>query len=41
MVGSRDQLSPLRELGFRFFTTSDRALLLEAGRSWRAALPLP
>ncbi|HEX9690041.1 MAG TPA: aldolase/citrate lyase family protein [Thermoanaerobaculia bacterium] len=41
MVGSRDQLSPLRELGFRFFTTSDRALLLEAGRTWRAALPLP
>jgi len=41
MVGSRDQLPPLRELGFRFFTTSDRALLLEAGRSWRAALPLP
>ncbi|HMA18346.1 MAG TPA: hypothetical protein VKS03_07900, partial [Thermoanaerobaculia bacterium] len=41
MVGSREQIPALRALGYRFFTTSDRALLLEAGRSWRKALPLP
>lgn len=37
MVGNRDQIPALRSLGYRFFTTSDRALLLEAGRSWRTA----
>lgn len=41
MVGNRDQIPSLRALGYRFFTTSDRALLLEAGRSWRAALSKP
>lgn len=41
MVGSREQIPALGALGYRFFTTSDRALLLEAGRSWRTALPLP
>lgn len=41
MVGNRDQIPALRALGYRFFTTSDRALLLEAGRSWRTALSLP
>ena len=39
MVGNREQIPALRELGYRFFTTSDRGLLLEAGRSWRTALP--
>ena len=39
MVGSREQLPPLRELGYRFFTTSDRALVLESARKWREAVP--
>lgn len=38
MVGRTEQISPLRKLGYRFFTTSDRTLLLESARSWRAAL---
>lgn len=38
MVGSREQLPVLRELGYRFFTTSDRALVLESARRWREAL---
>jgi 2-keto-3-deoxy-L-rhamnonate aldolase RhmA len=37
MVGNREQIPALRALGYRFFTTSDRALLLEAGRSWKTA----
>jgi 2-keto-3-deoxy-L-rhamnonate aldolase RhmA len=39
MVGRREDVPALAALGYRFFTTSDRALLLEAGRSWRTALP--
>ena len=39
MVGNREQIPALRELGYRFFTTSDRALVLESGRRWREALP--
>jgi hypothetical protein len=35
MVGNRDQLSKLSEMGYRFFTTSDRALVLESARKWR------
>jgi 4-hydroxy-2-oxoheptanedioate aldolase len=38
MVGAREQIPALREMGFRFFTTSDRALLLESARAWRAAV---
>ncbi len=37
MVGKTEQLSPLRKLGYRFFTTSDRVLLLESARAWRSA----
>ncbi|MFN2387541.1 MAG: HpcH/HpaI aldolase/citrate lyase family protein [Thermoanaerobaculia bacterium] len=39
MLRSRDQIPPLAKLGYRFFTTSDRALVLESARAWRAALP--
>lgn len=39
MVGSREQIPELRELGYRFFTTSDRAVVLESGRRWREATP--
>lgn len=39
MVGSREQIPALRELGYRFFTTSDRAVVLESGRRWREATP--
>jgi 2-keto-3-deoxy-L-rhamnonate aldolase RhmA len=39
MVGNRDQIPALRQLGYRFFTTSDRALVLESARKWREALP--
>lgn len=38
MLGRADQIPALRELGYTFFTTSDRTLVLEAARSWRAAL---
>jgi 2-keto-3-deoxy-L-rhamnonate aldolase RhmA len=38
MVGNREQLPALSELGYRFFTTSDRALVLESGRRWREAI---
>ena len=37
MVGNRDQIPALRQLGYRFFTTSDRALVLESARKWREA----
>jgi 2-keto-3-deoxy-L-rhamnonate aldolase RhmA len=40
MVGNRDQIPALRDLGYRFFTTSDRALVLESARQWRAAMPV-
>ena len=35
MVGNRDQIPALRELGYRFFTTSDRGLVLESAKKWR------
>jgi 2-keto-3-deoxy-L-rhamnonate aldolase RhmA len=38
MVGRREQIPALREMGFRFFTTSDRALMLESARAWREAV---
>jgi 4-hydroxy-2-oxoheptanedioate aldolase len=38
MLGRADQIPPLRELGFTFFTTSDRTLVLESARAWRKAL---
>ena len=38
MVARREEVTRLAELGYRFFTTSDRALLLEAGRRWREAV---
>lgn len=41
MLRSREQIPGLLRIGYRFFTTSDRALLLEAGRAWRAALARP
>jgi 2-keto-3-deoxy-L-rhamnonate aldolase RhmA len=39
MLGRKEQIPGLRELGYTFFTMSDRTLVLEAARSWRAALP--
>ncbi len=39
MVGSREQIPALQELGYGFFTTSDRGLVLESARRWREALP--
>ncbi len=38
MLGRADQIPALRELGYSFFTTSDRTLVLESARAWRAAL---
>jgi 2-keto-3-deoxy-L-rhamnonate aldolase RhmA len=38
MLARADQIPPLREMGYRFFTMSDRALILESARAWRAAL---
>ena len=37
MVGRREDIPRLTDLGYRIFTTSDRALLLESGRRWREA----
>jgi 4-hydroxy-2-oxoheptanedioate aldolase len=39
MVARREDIPGLARLGYRFFTTSDRALFLESGRTWRAATP--
>jgi len=39
MVGRREDIPRLAELGYRIFTTSDRALFLESGRRWRESLP--
>jgi 4-hydroxy-2-oxoheptanedioate aldolase len=39
MVGNLDQIPALQELGYRFFTTSDRSLVLESARKWREAVP--
>jgi 2-keto-3-deoxy-L-rhamnonate aldolase RhmA len=41
MLRSRDQIPGLAKLGYRFFTMSDRALVSESARAWRAALPRP
>lgn len=38
MLGRADQIPRLSEVGYRFFTTSDRTLFLEAARAWRGAL---
>jgi 2-keto-3-deoxy-L-rhamnonate aldolase RhmA len=38
MLGKTEQISSLRQLGYRFFTTSDRVLMLESARAWRAAM---
>lgn len=38
MVGRREDVPGLAALGYRFFTTSDRALVLESGRRWREAV---
>ncbi len=38
MLGRADQIPELTNLGFLFFTTSDRTLMLESARGWRAAL---
>jgi 2-keto-3-deoxy-L-rhamnonate aldolase RhmA len=38
MLGRADQIPPLRELGYTFFTTSDRTLVMEGARRWRADL---
>lgn len=39
MLGRPDQISHLCKLGYSFFTTSDRTLILESARAWRTALP--
>jgi len=41
MAGRRDQIPDLRRAGFRFFTMSDRTLLLESAGAWRAAVSAP
>jgi 2-keto-3-deoxy-L-rhamnonate aldolase RhmA len=38
MLGRADQIPLLRALGYRFFTTSDRTLILESARAWRDVL---
>jgi len=38
MLARADQIPPLREMGYRFFTMSDRALMLKSARAGRAAL---
>ena len=38
MLGKADQIPALRDMGYRFFTMSDRALMFESARAWRAAL---
>jgi 4-hydroxy-2-oxoheptanedioate aldolase len=38
MLARADQIPPLREMGYSFFTMSDRTLILESARLWRAAL---
>jgi 4-hydroxy-2-oxoheptanedioate aldolase len=38
MLARADQIPPLREMGYRFFTMSDRTLISESARAWRAAL---
>jgi len=38
MLGHADQIPALLEAGYRFFTMSDRTLVLESAKSWRAAI---
>ena len=38
MLGRADQIPGLHDLGYTFFTTSDRTLVLESARAWREAL---
>ncbi len=38
MLGKTEQIPALRKMGYRFFTTSDRTLMLESARVWRSAL---
>ena len=38
MLARAEQIPPLREMGYRFFTMSDRTLILESARAWRTAL---
>lgn len=38
MLARSEQIPGLLELGYRFFTMSDRTLILESARSWRSAL---
>ncbi len=38
MLGKADQIPPLRKMGYRFFTTSDRVVFMESARAWRTAL---
>ena len=38
MVKNRDQIPELTRLGYHVFTTSDRTLVSESARAWRAAL---
>ncbi len=37
MLARREQAPALADTGYRFFTTSDRSLMLEAARAWRAS----
>ncbi len=39
MLARTDQIPPLREMGFSFFTMSDRVLILDSAREWRKAMP--
>lgn len=39
MLARADQIDPLREMGYSFFTMSDRVLILDSARLWRGALP--
>ena len=38
MLRSRDEIPALSKLGYNLFTTSDRGLLSESARAWRAAV---
>ena len=39
MVARREDIPGLAHLGYRIFTTSDRALVLESAKRWREAVP--
>ncbi len=38
MLARTDQIPPLLDMGFTFFTMSDRVLIFDSARTWRAAL---